>query len=408
MPKEKLEHHKIEAWKAPEKPEERFDTIASGLGIRLSVVGSKTFFYRYRFQGKNKRYTIGEFPAVSLASARKRAGELKTAVTNGFNPQGEKDKLKAIPEKELSFSDLCERFRKRHLSTLRKKTADEYERIIDKEINPVIGLRPAKEVTRKEIIDLLDAIAFDRGAQTLSNRVRATLSSIYSFGIDKAIVEANPVLNVRRKKNETKRDRVYSSDELKELWNAFELQDEPVKTLYKVLLLCGQRSGETRRMKWEHVDFEKQIWTIPEEETKAKRVQIIPLTETVLELIENLYPITGNSEYVFNSPKLENKPIEWLQKATDRVQAESGVSDFRVHDLRRSMASYLAELGTERTVLGKVLNHKGLAGDDQVTAIYDRYDYLDEKRMALNLWSRKLMELVSGTGYNATVHKLGS
>lgn len=407
MPKEKLEHKKLDALKAPQKSVELFDSIASGLGVRLSVAGSKTFFYRYRFHGKNKRFTIGEFPAISLADARKQAGKLKTEVTLGIDPQAKKDELKKTPVKELTFGELSERFKKRHLPTLRDKTRTEYERIIDKEIAPVLGRVPAKEVSRKDIIDLIDGIAFDRDKQTLSNRVRAVLSSIFSFGIDKAIVESNPVLHIRRKKNETKRDRVYSPEELINLWNAFDMQDEPVRSLYKILLLCGQRSGETRRMKWEYLNFEKKTWTIPEEETKAKRQQIVPLTETVINLIENLRIISGASEYVFNSPKLENRPIEWLQKATDRVQTESGVKDFRVHDLRRSMASYLAELGTDRTVLGKILNHKGLAGDDQVTAIYDRYDYLEEKRKALNLWSLKLTELIHGHKKASRITRIG-
>jgi integrase len=406
MPKEKLEHKKLDALKPPEKVTELFDTIASGLGVRLSVAGSKTFFYRYRFHGKNKRYTIGEFPVISLAEARKRAGKLKAEVTVGIDPQAEKDLLKTTPEKEITFFELCKRFKKRHLPTLKEKTKNEYERIIDKEITPILGSLPAKDVRRKELIDLIDSIAFDRNKKTLSNRVRAVLSSIFSFGIDKAIIETNPVLHIRRKKNETKRDRVYSPEEIKKLWNAFDKLHEPVKSLFKMLLMCGQRSGETRRMRWEDLDFENKYWVIPEKETKAKRKQIVPLTDVTLYILLQLKPITGGSDYVFNSPKLDNKPIEWLQKASDRIKKESEISDFRIHDLRRSMASYLAQLGTDRTVLGKILNHKGLSGDDQVTAIYDRYDYLDEKRRALTLWGLKLLEIVSPENQSATIYKL--
>lgn len=263
-----------------------------------------------------------------------------------------------------------------------------------KEIIPTLGVLPVKHVTRKEVIEVLDEIAFDREAITLSNRVRATLSSIFSFGVDKAIVDVNPVLHIKRKKNEIKRDRVYSKDEIILLWNSFNKQNEPIRTLYKILLLCGQRSGETRRMKWSDLNLRDQLWIIPEQETKALRKQVLPLTQSACKMIEMLYPITGNGEYVFNSPRLENRPIEWLQKATDRIKRETGIDDFRVHDLRRTMASNLAQLGTDRTVLGKILNHKGLAGDNHVTAIYDRYDYLDERREALMKWDNHLKQIL--------------
>jgi integrase len=102
-------------------------------------------------------------------------------------------------------------------------------------------------------------------------------------------------------------------------------------------------------------------------------------------------PITGNKQYVFNSLKSDNEPVTWIHNAKIRIKKISGVSDFRPHDLRRTMASNLAEMGVNRTVLGKILNHKGLSGDSSVTAIYDRYDYLEEKREALENWSQSLV-----------------
>lgn len=408
MAKQNLNDPFIKNYPAPEKRKEIYDTNVNGLALRITPTGHKSFVYRYRYNDSVKRFTIGSYPSVSLSQARTAVRELAYQVSQGVDPLAEKKKRKIVPEKEFSFSDLCDRYKKRHLPTLRKKTQAEYTRIINNELVPGLGKRPASQVSRKEIIDMLDSIAFDRGAATLSNRVRATLSSIYSFGIDRAIIEANPVLNIRRKKLEVKRERVYSPEELKALWVEIEKQVEPVRSLYKMLLLCGQRSGETRRMKWEDVDFKKGTWTIPKEETKAKRTHIIPLSEQVLELLENMKPLTGKSEYVFESPKLENQPIEWLQKATDRIRRDSGIVDLRVHDLRRSVASYMAELGTDRTVLGKILNHKGLAGDDQVTAIYDRYEYMDEKRNALENWSIHLKGIISGAKSKAKVYKIGS
>ena len=155
-------------------------------------------------------------------------------------------------------------------------------------------------------------------------------------------------------------------------------------------MILGQRSGKTRRMKWMDIDFEKQIWTIPKEETKANRTHSVPLPQLALEILDALKAKAGKSDFVFNSPKKENESIKWLHKATERIQEESKVKDFRSHDLRRTMASHATKLKTDRTVLGKLLNHKSLASDDKVTAIYDCYDYLEEKRIAINVWAKEV------------------
>jgi len=414
MPKQNFTSNWIKAEKAPDKRSEIFDTNKNsiGLGLRITPNGKKTFFYRYRFSGKTKRFTIGEFPAISLSDARKEVGNLKSDISRGIDPQLHKQKAKEAPKKETSFMDLCDRFKRHYTPSLRDSTRKEYERIIDSELMPAFKKVPAKELSRKEIIELLDTIAIDRGKTTLSNRVRATLSSIYSFGVDKGIVNANPVLTVKRKKNETKRKRFYDETEIKTLWNAIEKQPEPMQYIYKFLFLCGQRSGETRRMKWDHIDFKNQTWTIPAEETKAKRENVVPLSDQALKILETLHPYTGKSDYVFLSPVGKNTPIKQLQKATERIRKEtkkedkeSEIKDFRVHDIRRSVATHMAKNGTKREIIGKILNHKGLAEDDQVTAIYDRYDYLKEKRVALNKWSRKLQQII--TGEKAKVHKIG-
>ena len=394
MPSENLNDPFIKFYKAPDKRVEVYDENIQGLALRVTPTGHKSFVFRYRYNNKVKRYTIGSYPNVGLAQARSDAKELSYKVSRGIDPNEEKRQNKKPAPKEFTFSELCERFKKRHLPSLRKSTSDEYLRIIDKELNPVFGRFEAKEISRKQIIDLLDKIAYDRKTVTLSNRIRSVISSIFSFGVDKAIVEVNPVLSIRKKKNSNKRDRVYSEKELKILWKAFENQAEPIQSIYKMLLISGQRSSETRRIKWAHLDFEKKLWTIPEEETKGGRTHIVPLSEMALELLSNIKPLTSTSNFVFKSPKSENAPIRWVHKATERIKIETGIDDFRPHDLRRTMASNTAQLGTERTVLGKILNHSSMAGDDTVTSIYDRYDYLKERRDALQKWSKKLKEII--------------
>lgn len=388
----------------PDKRVEIFDSVKPGLALRVTPTGYKSFFFRYRYGGKIKRYTIGSYPAVSLKKARDKADAIRVQAGEGSDPQGAKRKAKQAVTGVVLFSDLCDRYSKRHLPTLREKTRYDYQWIIDRELLPKLGRLPVAEITRKHIVDLLDGIALDRKAPVLSNRVRAVLSSIFAFGIDKAIAEVNPVLHVKRKKRENRRDRVYTEDEIQALWSTFEAQAEPIQSLFKMLLICGQRSGETKRMKWQ--DISNGIWTIPAEQTKANRTHHVPLPEMAIELLERIKPLTGDSEYVFQSPTMKNQPVKWLQKASERIQKASGVSDFRPHDLRRCMASYTAGLGVDRTVLGKTLNHAGMAGDHSVTSVYDRHSYHDEKRKALNLWSRQLKRIITGKTEPAKIHAM--
>ena len=389
MPKFKFDHHQLESLSPESKAVEYFDVKTSGLGIRVSVKGTKSFFYRYRFHGKNKRYGIGTFPGISLKLARQRALELKVSVINGVDPQLLKEKKKTPPPKVLLFADIVGIYKQNYLPNLRSATAREYERIIFKELMPLFQHKPIEKIERREIVELLENIGSYRGAKTLANRVRAVLSSLYSFGVDTGRLQYNPVLTIKKTQKEVSRDRIYSKQELKALWDAFEAQDEPISTYYKCLLLLGQRAGETRRMKWKDINLKEGIWVIPKDETKSARRHIVPLARQVIKLLTNLDRVI-DSTYVFESPRKYGTPIRWTHKATARIINEAGISNFRMHDLRRTMASGLAECGVSRTVIGKILNHKGISGDNSVTAIYDRYDYLEEKREALENWSQSL------------------
>jgi len=394
MPKLKLTDSFIRSAQAPEKRTEYYDSLVNGLALRITDTGHKSFVFRYRYGDKVKRYTIGTYPAISLSKARDHTRELNYLVSNGTDPLKKKQDKKKV-EAPLTFKMLAEEFKELYLPSLREKTKEEHTRIINNELIPAFGKYPAQELTRRQIISVLDSKAIKQGKKTMANRIRARLHSIYEFGVGRDIVASNPVSAVPKySEGETKRERYYSENELKELWRAFQEQDEPTRTVFKILLVCGQRSKETRHMKWDDIHLNEDVWTIPASLSKSKRAHDVPLSDFAMELIESLQPITGKSEYVFNSPVLENKPIEWVKRSVKNVQNISGVADFRLHDLRRTAATYMAKLSVDRTVLGKILNHKGLAGDGQVTAIYDRHSYMEEKREALQRWSDYLSQIL--------------
>lgn len=401
MPKYNLTDPFIRHHPAPEKRLEIYDDLVTGLAVRITKTGHKSFVYRYRFNNRVKRFTIGSYPKISLAKARDEAKELAYKISQGIDPLQEKKNRKSLPQPK-TFYDLTEAFKKQHLPMLKPSTQKSYRSRIDNEILPALKDRTIKSITKGEIIDLLENIVYDRGKPVHANRVRSILSIMFNFAAQRDWSEKNPVKLIAPMGKEKSRERVYTEDEIKELWEAFSVQREPVRSVLMILLTCGQRKSETCKMRWRHI--KDNVWIIPKELAKAGRTHYVPLSPLAQEIINQL---DQSTPFVFQSSKRENMPIQRLQEAVRRIRKLTGIDDFRIHDMRRTAATYMAELGTDRTILGKVLNHKGLAGDTQVTAVYDRYDYMDEKRTALNRWARHLERIVNGEA-EATIHKIGS
>ena len=388
MPKLMLTDPFIRNHPAPDTRMEIYDKHTKGLAVRITKTGHKSFVYRYRFNDKVRRYTIGSYPKMGLADARAEVKELAYKIMNGTDPLREKMEKKSRPE-PMKFEEMVKEFKKKHLPTLKQSTQRSYTERIDGQMVPAFKGMAVKNMSRGVIIELLEEIAYERNSPYQSNRVRSILSSMFSFAVQREIAEFNPVKTIKPLGKEKKRDRVLEEEEIKKLWHGFDTLKEPTQSLFKLLLLLGQRLGETRRMEWDHIS--NNVWTIPEEHTKAKRKHYVPLPPSAQNIIEDL---RNDSNYVFESFYRDGKPIKTVQSTFKRLSKRLSIPDIRIHDLRRTAATYMAELGTDRTTLGKILNHKGLAGDNQVTARYDRHRYMDEKEQALKSWSKKLERIV--------------
>lgn len=394
----KITNNYLDNLENPERLTEIFDSLVTGLSVRVTTTGYKTWYFRYRFGDSVKRCKIAKYPTIKVAKARELARDLHVDVHSGIDPQAEK-KRKKSQRPELTFNEIAESFKAYHMKPLRDKTRAEYERIIDNELVPVFGKLPAKELQRSDIIDLLDKKAYTDESPTMANRIRARLHTIYTFAVGRDLVKDNPVTKVPKyKSGENKRKRFYSENEIRLLWEAFDLQDEPARTVFKLLLICGQRSTETRYMKWDKI--QGGVWTVPASLSKSKREHRVPLPDLAIELLQD----SKETGFVFESRPGE--PLKGLKRPIDRVREISGVEDFRPHDLRRTAATYMAELKIDRTTLGKILNHSGLAGDGQVTAVYDRYDYMDEKKAALSKWSRYLESIIEDQPSETKIHNI--
>lgn len=397
MPKIKFAYQTLKNLKPNDKKRvDYFDNVTVGLFLRVNPSGKKTFYYRY-YIGKHKNYKIGDFPAHSLSDVRQVCARMANMIALGEDPVEIKKQKQLESYQKVLFKDVAVRFISNRRNALKEITLIEYQRQIDKLITPKFGNIPISDISRRQVNEFLESIAVQ--TPTLANRLQALLSSIFSYALDAELVETNPIYRLKKKGKESTRSRILSDQEIILVWNEIDQQDEPIRSLFKMLLLCGQRSGETKRMKWKDIQDDK--WVIPASEVKKSKHKAenhtVPLTDFSLSVLSEIKPLTGNTAYVFASKSnqiTDEQPVKWLQKAIHRVKKNCDIPDIRIHDFRRTVASNLAMLKVSRTVIGKVLNHSEMAQDRSVTAIYDRYSYSSEKKEALNKWHNYLNALL--------------
>ena len=398
MPTANLTDRLVKSLKTKGSMEEFWDLSFPGsFGIRVMNSGRKTFVFMYRNGSRRPKMKLGTYPAISLAEARQKAFELLGAVQRGEDPARDREQK----HRAGTFEELAELYLERHARPHKKPSSvREDTRILNTYLLPAWGRRKFESITRSDVIRLLDEIKFKRDAPIMANRVKALASTIFNFASRKALVPetfANPCANVDQPAKETSRDRVLSDDEIRALWKNLKNRVEPTASIYRVVLLTGQRPGEVKAMQWSDIDSEN-IWTIPATATKNRREHKVPLSSQALAIIEKLRPMTGDTDYVFASPHTGH--IQWLQKMTQRIQQSTGFH-FRPHDLRRTCATNLSKLGVDDVTIAKILNHSW--PQRHMTAVYNRWDRLPEMKRALERWGQQVERTIKGKDAETSV-----
>jgi len=386
MPQKTFTAQWLERLPLPEARTEFFDQKVTGLGLRVNLTGLKSWFFMYRAKGdpRKRRLTLGRYPAITLADAREAARQAAVAVDCGEDPGADKQALKAAHTFSELADEYLEKFAKRN-----KRSWREDERMLRRDILPAWGRRKVHDIARRDVIALLDGIV-DRGAPIQANRTLALVRKIFNWAIGRDIVEHNPCLQVKPPQREHQRDRVLTQDEIRALWCAFNEQGPSIGAMFKLRLMTAQRGGEVASMTWRDIDLDNGWWTIPAERSKNRRSHRVPLTAPASALLTELRDHSGDSDWVFPSPTRSGRHIKNVQKAAQRVREASGVTDFVLHDLRRTAASHMTSIGISRLVVSKILNHV----EQGITRVYDRYSYDGEKKQALDEWGDHLMKIV--------------
>jgi integrase len=377
-----------------------WDPSLPGFGIRVSYGGRRVWVVRYRINGRQRRFTIGKYPDLSLAKARKKGRTALSGVTtSGIDPAAQKFAGRTGERFAVLAAEYLEEHAKAPAADgkPRKKSWREDQRIIDAELLPAWKHRKVRELARRDIRCLVDQIAA-RPAPVMANRVLALVRKMLNFALEHDWIEANPAAKIPRLGAERARERVLSVEEIRKVWAAFETKSPLFQAFCKLRFLTAQRGGELRKMRWADLEFAGREgdstrtgwWTIPAGDSKNRLSHRVPLANAAVQILDALRPLSGESTWVFPSP-VHNQPILEVKKVIQDVQKDTGI-EFRGHDLRRTAASQIASAGVSRLAIAKVLNH----AEQGVTTVHDRHSYDPEKREALDMWARRLDAILAG------------
>jgi len=397
---------------APGKRVELWDAYVLGFGYRATQKGTGSFFVMYRLEGKQRRQTIGRYPALSLEDARGVARDTLRKVKGGTNPaeelakQVEAERERKARTVSLAIADFIAIYPR-----YRPSTRAEVKRLFNREVVPEIGESPVSAVDRKDIARVINRVT-DRGSPIMANRLFAYLQAFFRWLVDRGDLDATPFTNLHKPSPERSRDRVLNHAELAAVWKAAEDMGYPFGRVVQLLILTAQRRDEVGGMRRADIDTAERLWTLPREKTKSDRTHRVPLSPLAAEIIDKL-PTHDDALLFPRSRRLKKDAPSarhisgWSafkrtldQKAQAQLRAmaveptigQVVFEPWTLHDLRRTVASGMAARGVAPHVVERLLDHSTgtIRG---VAAVYNRHTYLPEMFRAVEVWATHVLEL---------------
>lgn len=430
MPTITLTQRAVDVMKAPASGRvEYFDRVLPGFGLRVATGGRKTWFVMYRVAGRKVRETIGTLALVpkvdaardlargSLSQAQagvypveqRRIAKERAAVQAAEQP----DTVRAVAELYI------ERYAKKNT---KPSTWQELRRLLEIDVYPKWAERPIREITRRDVVELLDAVA-DRGAPVQANRTLARLRTLFNWAIDREIIATSPLARMKRPTVEKERSRTLTDEEIRWFWIGCDRLGWPFGPMCKLLLLTAQRRTEVAGMRWSELNLDTRQWTIPRDRAKNDREHAVHLSDLAVEIIEKLPRFASGAEdpggkggdaddMVFTTTgarhvsgyskakgRLDRHILDVLRSELAEAGKPAAIAGWILHDLRRTAATGMAKLNIAPHVVDRILNH--VSGTIRgVAAIYNRHAYLDERKAALETWGRYVERFVHATPEN--------
>jgi len=378
--------------KLPPADEGKFDIVhwdddLAGLGLRILKSGSRSWVVRFRVGRQQRVITLGKMSLLTPGQARTKAGEILAKAKLGEDISTEIRSKKTASGATLE--DLIDLFIDRYVEKNQKPNSRiETKRLLLVKWRP-LHHSAVKDITRQEVAERLAKIEMETSAIT-RNRARAALSRLFTWAMEEGLADHNPVVDTA-KRPEVSRDRILSMDELKAIWSATSDPGD-YNAIIRLLLLTGQRREEVAAMTWHELDLGNALWRIDPGRTKNSRPHDVPLSSTALSIIEQLHRRVDR-DLVFGGRK---GPFSGWSKSKERLDQRIKLIGWRLHDLRRTLVTGMAELGVQPHVIEAVVNH--VSGHKAgVAGVYNRATYSQEKRRALQDWAEYLDRAVAST-----------
>lgn len=384
------------------KPREKAYQVADGNGLVLEVrpLGQKAWLYRYRLYGKQEKLSLGRYPAVSLADARKAHLDARKLVMVGKSPaQAKQAERLRLSDDLQTVRGLAKAYIADHLAGL--ACEQNATRWIEKHILPHLGGKFLHEVTPADCVAIVERIK-RKGAPAVARKVLEQLRGIFGYAVDRHLLTLNPAAQVRAARiigSKKSREHVLGPVEIKRLFEACEaFPTSPSNRLaFKLILLTLCRKGELVKAAWEHVDLERGEWRIPSSNAKNKNEHIVYLSRRAVRLFRDLQKLAGNSPWVL--PGLD--PMKHITHTTlnqalyvarRKGNKQQWLEEMHIHDLRRTASTHLHEAGFSSDVIEKALNHT----IEGVRGVYNRAQYADARKRMLQQWADMVEQWVRG------------
>jgi len=382
-----------------------------GLTFTLSAKGTASWILRYRTAGakSQKEITLGRYPDISLAEARKIATSTRARVQQGIDVARQKQVARKAAERSWAIKKLADDYLEKSVGRLASSTIKNREQQLRNYVFPIIGHLSASEVSAADIVDIVERVS--RKSLHVARLVLIALREIFAHGVARHVIESDPCLNIKANSiigpRPVNRTRIMLTElELRTMLPTLSVIGAQNELMVKILLATATRIGELVYAEWEHVDFQKREWTIPASNIKGRSVRaengetvkdfVIPLTNPVLEWFSELKTMAFDSRFVLPIRSRKKvigdasmEPVT-LNAAINKLclgPLRNKCRRFTPHDLRSTARSHLGALGVDLIIAERCLNHS-LGG---LIAVYDQHDYLSERRAALELWTNYIL-----------------
>jgi integrase len=388
MPRARLTKSAIDAFPTPQSDTVYWDAGLPGFGVKVTPRGRKVFIVLYRTGGagsKLRKYTIGPYGRVTLHQARVAAQKVFAARLEGRDPAAEKreSKRRIVADR---VEDLLESFADQRLS--QNRSGGEIARLLRREMGRAWAGRSIHEIGKRDVVELISAIE-QRGAPVAANKALKSIKMFLRWCVGRAILDQSPADGVPAPTKEVARDRVLSDEELATVILAARAVDDRYGGIVELLALTGQRREEVAKLAWAELDLSQRVWTIPKHRTKNAKPHVVHLSDESMAVLQGIEK-NGPHAFAFRG----SKPFHHFASAKRKLDELSGVTGWRLHDLRRTCVSGMARLGVAPHVADKILNHQSgtISG---VAAVYQRHEFLRERKDALELWGAHVGKIIT-------------